>query len=815
MTARIRPAAAILMIALTALAAASEALAQGLVLRPVQSPRELMADQLVILARDVMSGQDEIRPDQVQRARALLEFSLGLNAEDAEIWELRHELALHSGNALAARRALAKYVEFAPDDERARLRLLLQRVEQQQTVDQRMVAVRQLLSDAETLELTDPIRSRLASYLATALFEQEDQAEAVAQLRNALKLDPTNRTATRLMARIVMEKDPDARQTAGVLMLLISAEPLNPQLRAQLAEWLLSQHAYEKASEQYELAMQLWRESPDATFFGHWAMSLAGHGQIEEASDLLGQLERSIRLARQRTRAEQAGEEVALPDALDEAPTDEIPEPGDTVLPLDLQLVRLGIYYAADDQARADAAFATLAHALQQRIEQGDASARIDLAWTCAWFGYELEAAARMANELAAESPDHPVVQRTLAYLEARGVIEVGSAPELPADDPFGMFLQAVSLPTDSERRHRLLQQVVNQSPTTVLGMMSAVGLVQHAEGAKPSPIGGSMVAAIERSPGELLDPTISDLRWTSLQVRTERLQFGYLDPIELTFEFGSETDFPVALGSEGVLPTRAMVFIEMNRPGAPPVEVAPLVVNLDKRISLGRRESFTHTVRLDRSQLGWYMANLPTEPVKISATAVLDPRPRMDDPLARGPLGTIGQIALIERTNQPATPEMLSSHLESLAEPGRLQRMKSLAVLLNTVGLLPTGDDQTLAARQQIGTAINEALVDMDPLLQAWTINFLPNRQQDEQGLFEPARAMAQRSDDPLVRVLYLARHVAEPFDPAVNAAQRHDNEVVRDYAAAHKRGLEIEIEKARAAEAERLDEAERQRGN
>lgn len=86
---------------------------------------------------------------------------------------------------------------------------------------------------------------------------------------------------------------------------------------------------------------------------------------------------------------------------------------------------------------------------------------------------------------------------------------------------------------------------------------------------------------------------------------------------------------------------------------------------------------------------------------------------------------------------------------------------------------------------------------------MQAWAVRFmLPD--EDGEPVARRVIDLAQRSDDPMVRIVFLVIHADSPASPALTDAIRHDNPTVRAFAQAMKLGLENDAERQRELEQE-----------
>jgi hypothetical protein len=85
--------------------------------------------------------------------------------------------------------------------------------------------------------------------------------------------------------------------------------------------------------------------------------------------------------------------------------------------------------------------------------------------------------------------------------------------------------------------------------------------------------------------------------------------------------------------------------------------------------------------------------------------------------------------------------------------------------------------------------------------------VRFLPGPIDNAPRMFEAIHGLAQRSEDPLVRIMYLAANTVGPDDPALEAAMRSPSDRVARFAEAW-----VDVLGQRQAEAERLEAQRRE---
>ncbi|MCG8403104.1 MAG: hypothetical protein MJA84_16155, partial [Firmicutes bacterium] len=140
---------------------------------------------------------------------------------------------------------------------------------------------------------------------------------------------------------------------------------------------------------------------------------------------------------------------------------------------------------------------------------------------------------------------------------------------------------------------------------------------------------------------------------------------------------------------------------------------------------------------------------------------------------------------------------------LDGLDRGAAAEQMRSIARLVR-VNPESLGDQLDMETVNTIVDTVQTKYVDFDPVRQAWTIMFLPNRVSapESAARFNDVFELALRSDDPMVRLAYLITHVVEPTDAAITDAIRHENEVISAFGRAWRTALQQRKEAMEQAE-------------
>lgn len=249
------------------------------------SPAEL-AMWLVNLARHQghLVGRTDPRSASLH-VLALLEAAAQTDPQCAEAYYWLFDLEQRMGQAARAEAALARYVQLAPADESARIRLLELRLEGAQTAEKRLEVLRNALKEGS---LSPTYESELHYRLAGFHHERRESEQAGRELEDALRLNPMNIAARELAFEVYGETEP-ALQRVELALQLIASNPTQANLLWELGEFLDALSLHKQAQEWYNRAIALHRDNAGspipAEFWHRLAVSYLGSRDYERARE--------------------------------------------------------------------------------------------------------------------------------------------------------------------------------------------------------------------------------------------------------------------------------------------------------------------------------------------------------------------------------------------------------------------------------------------------------------------------------------------------------------------------------------------------
>ena len=747
---------------------ATTALAQPATHKATGIPENMMADQLVLMARQSLIGNESPTEDQLVQARVLLDFALRLAPDLTESWRLRVELARLLGDRAGEMVALEQYCRLRPEDDAAQLALIVGNIGSYQTLDQRVSAAERIIDGDGSEQLSSALRSRMSSYAARGALEAGDKPRFLRRLKAAMRLDPSNKEAAQLTLDWLISNDSPPAKIGAALLRLVWADPTDPQPRRWLGDLLLSQGAYEEAAQQYQEVRWLTNNPVDEQMTFRWVLSTAASGDSQTALDRLADFENH--------RAQ-----LAMAQA-----TEDQPSTPPAMLPMDLELLRAVILTKLGQTTRAVGSFERLERMLLDQAEKGDPQANTDLTWLTLLLGRSSDRAQTLEQITADRPVDDPFVIRLTGWRQLRDADPDSAwrtlAPSAQ-DDPYAAYGVALTYKiADDPVRLAQLHQVIHMAPDNLVGLMAVLDLREVGSSSVPTDQGRLLTRLLEGWPGSRVHLNPAQEPWVAVDIQVEPSQFAYLEPITAKLTLRNMTRQRLSLGGGGVLPTRLLLYASMRRAGISMGDLPPIVVDMSRSLALEPRGHVAVEVRVDQSDLGVILSTSPSEAIGFDIKAILQPQAGHSAPLAQQLMSSSHTAYLLERRAWVPTEREIHSLITMLQDPAPVNQMRALALLVQTaVNAGNAEENQELI--QSVTDAVNNRFGQLTPLSQAWGVRFLPAGESGEQ-LFDTVHQTAQRSDDPMVMVIYALTHVSNPLSAVINSMLRHPDPTVVSFA-------------------------------
>lgn len=752
---------------------------------PIPVADRALADELTRSALSYLSFGGTVDSDYPGRiAAVLLDEALRLNPSNAQVWKLRIELAQQSADFEGYERALVAYLRTGVQDDKAQHDLLIHRLAQQNTLDAQYRAVEQLLESEGARRLSDPLRSRLASFAAAAAAELVDPDEYARWAVEAARLDPTNAEAAEMLYGIVIERNGDIIKQGTALINIVRSRPLDAQPRIELAAVLASQGLFDRAAQQYQVAGTRLSAGPlpiDA--YRNWAHCLVALGQDTVALQLIEELETALK-----------GPPPAEGEAGEPAP----PQEPAAMLPVDLEVLRLSTLDSETDTDAAVASFARLRKAIQTSPSE---NADAQLAIVAAVFGPDLAEAQALADALPEDAALKPVA---LGWIEVRqGKLQAAAErlQPLAADNILADCGLAIAGAQDDAGRARELRRVLQIAPTSIAAIAAASRLRADGQSMDPTREGRALGDHMTRYPEGLWLVDVERSPWLDVRMVIQPARFQQTEPIQVEVTIWNTTRFPLAIGDDQPIRPQALILLSAKSAGIPLPPMDPIVIDLGRRLVLQAGERMTFTTRIDYSQFGQIVA------INYGAGIAFDAR-LIVNPVITGtgswlPAGVGGiSIARDCLIQGPAdTSNAIDKWLADITAESQADRLRALGRLAQ---LNKQAQPQIVnAARErQIREAILAAWPNLTPSERARVVYF-GHQLETDAAILGPLTEQVLASDDTTLWITYLATQVADADSPILREAiKRQDLPKVVQFAEAMRR-LMRELEEAADATA------------
>ncbi|MCA9290267.1 MAG: hypothetical protein KDA25_04005 [Phycisphaerales bacterium] len=743
-------------------------------------------------ARSILESDGLTQP-MLDAADALADQVVELVPEDAEAWRLRLRIADFVENEAAAARAVDAIGRLDPADTVIRLRRLGLALDRYQTVEERLAAYERLLTDETIPRIGRDVASRLA--LDAALIERRrDHIDAFAHwLTRAVDLDPANRTAAAIATGYFRLNVNDPVAEGELLVNLFLAVPTDTRVQLELANHLLRYGAYAAAARMYTLhqhSVESIGVLMETDIAADCAMSFWGAGRTDAAVTLLQErqfLHNRDLLNRLRIKyPERDPRELAM-------------EAG-AVLPSTTAVVRAAIYQA-EGLNQADLVRNKAMHSYQVELRAAAeaktatreeiATKMLESALVGLWLGEPVAGAQTVIEELSDFVPLSPDARQRfdgwIAYRE--GDLERAAAllaPLAPSDTSSRLGLAMVRLAQDRPKdAARELLEIARRQPGTLMGVWAADRIADLVGQRVPlSDVAVALEALIAQIPAVVDRYTEDRSLALTLNVRVPE-RCGSFDPIPIEVVVTNRSPFVLAIDREGPILPYVYIMPTVSRPGALAPTLVPMIVDLDRRLTLQPRESVVVPVDLRMHSLSEFLGDNVAAGASLRIRVVLNPFLRglehvgslAQVPMGPGLLGSEVRTSLINIDGALAYGPTLSQTIEAVAvldEAADLDRLATLLALIvdRSTRFETAAPTQRTEIERQIEAmrrAFDLAWPRLDAASQAWLVTVAPHHRSMNDLLVD-----ARSSPEPLVQLAYLATHIERPDDETFDSFRR-----------------------------------------
>ena len=253
---------------------------------------------------------------------------------------------------------------------------------------------------------------------------------------------------------------------------------------------------------------------------------------------------------------------------------------------------------------------------------------------------------------------------------------------------------------------------------------------------------------------------------------------FQPYDPLILNLMITNRTPHPLAIDRDGPVRPQVLLFFSTTLARIRAGTIAPTVVSIDRRLRLEPHETLVVPVDLRRYRLGDVLSTRASRGTFVRVKGLINFVATRRGAIEPGLLGSSDWSDTIRIEGTRLSPFWLRGAVAALADPNDPGDMVTLA-LLGQVSAYQISEEAPPQLFQIVAVArdqIVRTFVQLDGPRMAWVLSTFPPG-----GLLEQIRLVAQRSDDRLVKMVYLMFHLTGPSDPLLDIARGSDDPHIR----------------------------------
>jgi len=745
-------------------------------------------------------------PEDYEIVADALSVASGMRPRDADTARVLAAAAWAAGDRELMLEATRAVIRNDPADTVAQLRLVSANINGRQTVEERMDAYERFLGPAGRA-LDASVRSRLALDAALLQRESGDVAGFEKRLREAVDLDPTNKDAVSLAARIFTTDDAGVDEVVGWQIRLLYADPLDPHVHLTIARIAANQGAIDSADRFLTNAERLFRVAMGDIPSTMREPQLSLQWQIRGAASVIESLNAPL----YDLRTEAANAIKARQEAGE--PISDIRSPNEIRYELGIDRVRLLAAVSAGDQETIDRTLADLAgtsgetlKALAERANRPGADQRqvfLETVRVFTDFQIMRAIAGRDVAQIAEETEvffgknvaDSPAMVHLKAWTafglgEHERAIGLLGTPRPATNDLLLVALASEAL-GDTDTAVPIYLTYARQRSLEGFGALARFRLAKLGREADViTSAGVQLRTALGRVPG-WMDRMTSDPRtFMMLQAESTMSTVAPLDRAAVRVRLRNAASVPLGLGASRPIGSRILIG---PRPisrladfsGAP----TPKVLEMDQRLRLNPREEIEVTVDADAPYTQWLREVNAHVSLRDRYRVIQSFQPGPRGGLVNAPLALVTESGIVQRVMLDLSRAPFEDLLDSVSsgDPADLR-----AALIATVARTIQPAEDLRLTKDQLGS-----------LARAWSDRFagatvaerslmalkLPHAAQvPEMSAFDEtvvetvvADGLARAKSDSGLLVATLLTRVRSPDSPVFELAAQSEDGAVR----------------------------------
>ena len=768
------------------------------------APEAYAARMIARVALMDLRLQAEPTPEDYAIAAAVLGTAEAINPGDPDVLRRRIAALWNAEDEAGAIEATRRLVKLDPKDTVAQLRLISALIGRAQTVEERLAQYdRYLGKDGAALDPS--VRSRLAVDAALLCKDRGDEAGFVERVKQATALDGTNKEAALLALTYFTSAGGDAVARMELLLNLIYADPLDPNVFLAAARDAAASGAFKGATRLYNCGLKVYSAGGSGIGLDTELERLmlqwhqAGPDPVRET---LNQRLRDERA--QAARAAAAARAALVPDS-------QITKPEDVRLPAQFEIIRAYSSYVMGDTRGLDESLTDFVASVDSMVKEAKDPAarpqeiteeaalklldriRVEALLVRAVCGRLLETVEPGLKELeqaGLEATDqrpaaarawvkfhNGEVEAALAEFErlAGGARADGSA-ELAAQLGKGEALRALKRSGEANDAYR---EMLRRAPLKAITGVAISRL--GGEGKALTPETAGVERLIAAMPGWIDEAAVKPRVFQTTVVTPLATMLRNFERPRLRFAVTNTGTIPLALGSNRTISTSFLISPALEIASqSMAAQVRAEIVELDRRLRLMPGETLEAEVYPEMGYTGWLADTLMLMPMRSRYRVAQGFVAGEDGSIYAGPGGTTTETPPVTR---PALQELQSEGKDLAARVRGAKDMSLTALALSARALVLGGGlvnrGLELADRKAFADAFAEVYPKATPAERGMLLAILPHAgQAAEFGAFDDVTAGEQ---DAGLLVLALVTRAGRAESPIFAAAEKHADHAVR----------------------------------
>lgn len=796
-------------------------------------------------------------PDQAtisyQLAHKLLSMSESLEPDNEIYIQNLIDVAANLADQESLENGYSALLRINPNNSNAQLGVISAKLATFQNAKGRKNALETIINSPRTANLQESVRSQLAYQAAVLQLEMGNTLKSTQLLEQALILNPTNSDAillslqnirNQLLLLQTSQQSPETLEDAqNKLIQLIKSDPVNPDVIMALVIMLTKAGSWSSARDLLDVVglINYQKNLPvaDDILVKLVLLNCYINGPQKAISILNNRKQAIIYAKRQAQYSEWLAQQNSDASQANNRTTSTINQPPDlsnvtAELPMSLEMLRLILASAADDDITVDTSLNLINNAWNTQLElirkaesddnnNSNSSSivsdiyqlQIERLWLYLWINRNIEQVSALYQEIFSANPDtpndNPVAECFRGWTQLRLNDPQAAAqilePLSHADSRaiIGMALAYYSLGNKRESAG-LLAELAYKYPDQITGAWAAA-YFQLILGSPlpPTPQARKYNAAMGTFSRDLRELISKPDSYIALKLSTEQTIFTYLEPVNINIEISNDSPYTLAIGPDkyidSTLALLPAVKIQGKYVGG---NYPPIIINLQQyNYFIKPGQTITIKARVDISAFAWLLDTIPYNNIEVTYKAVLGYR----DPISEYYYGS-SCIRLIRKADpvaffsQPITTmdidQWLTRDYWTDNTSSSINAINQLAKLVinssnsNTdiSSSIPEKDAEILeyfnAHADQLFNSIIEAWPGMSDTLQAWLILNMPKSTDLNNKIpaLSTLETIARRSTGKLFTISWLISRTESVTDPVLENALRSDDDYLQSFA-------------------------------